>query len=234
MKLVVPLTQSQVDAAQRLHGNMRQWLETDAALSLIAQRFNGFDYTSTLVKVVSVNGLYGTNLYAVHRMTAHITRVMASSDASTSSVDLVERMGSLTVRKAGSKPRRHLSFASKFCHFFIDPDRFPIMDSFATLALKRHLGTKAMIRDDAAPYRAFTQNVTALIELSGVQASVRQLDRYLWISGAYHALRRKPTTLVNAELAGILRDPLLEADRAALVGVQQLPQRSARNGRRRP
>lgn len=37
-------------------------------------------------------------------------------------------------------PRRHVSFASKFCHFFIDGQDFPILDQAARDALRLHLG----------------------------------------------------------------------------------------------
>ena len=123
MDLAVPLSMSQIEAANRLHSKLLQWQITDRALHALHVNLPGFDIEATLLKVAAVNQLYGTNVYAVMRMAQHITKVMLTA-GNMEDTDLVEKLASLP-------GRQHLSFASKFAHFFIDMERFPIYDSYA-------------------------------------------------------------------------------------------------------
>ncbi|GHO80505.1 hypothetical protein KSD_82760 [Ktedonobacter sp. SOSP1-85] len=120
--LAVPLLESQIEAANRLHQHLQQWQVADKALSALQLRFPGFDMEATLLKVVVVNQLYGTNILAVTRMAEHVTTIMLSAGGR-NAFDLVEQIALFSGKK-------HLSFASKFAHFFIDMERFPIYDSF--------------------------------------------------------------------------------------------------------
>ena len=215
--LAVPLTRRQLQAAERLHSRMKQWHVADAALRQVAERFPGFDATACLVKVVSLNGLYGTNLYAIHRMAAHITDVMSLSGVGPD-VDLVEQIARVPKTATDSKQRHHRSFGSKFCHFFVDAARFPIMDSFAVQTLQRHLGRRNIIRDDARRYGAFVENLRTLRQLSGLRPSTQELDRYLWIAGAIHARQRDPNVPLNAELAAMMVRPSARADLRVIAG----------------
>src|SRR6266849_11219323 len=112
LSLAVPLSTAQIEAANRLHGKLLQWQVTDRALHTLQENLPGFDIEATLLKVVAVNQLYGTNVYAVVRMAQHVVDVMLDLK-NIEDVELVEVLATLTGRK-------HLSFASKFAHFFID------------------------------------------------------------------------------------------------------------------
>ena len=59
--LAVPLTMTQIEAANRLHGKLLQWQVTDRALYILQVNLPGFDIEATLLKVVTVNQLYGTS-----------------------------------------------------------------------------------------------------------------------------------------------------------------------------
>ena len=118
-ELVVPLSSGQVDAANKLHEQLTQWQVADQALEALHMRFPGFGIEATLLKVVAVNQLYGTNIYAVVRVAKHIESIIREK-AKVGDVDLVKQLASLPGRK-------HISFASKFAHFFIDKERFPIL-----------------------------------------------------------------------------------------------------------
>src|SRR5690349_6766320 len=131
-ELVVPLSMSQIDAANRLHRQLSQWQVTDDALRALKDRFPGFAIDATLLKVVAVNQLYGTNVYAVVRMAQHIAEVMLEA-SHMDDAGLVEELAALSGMK-------HTSFASKFAHFFIDVERFPIYDSYAVKMVAYHLG----------------------------------------------------------------------------------------------
>ncbi len=98
------------------------------------------------------------------------------------------------------KKRLHYSFASKFAHFFIDPECFPIYDSYADRTLRYHLGPTGYVSDPNNRYRAFVRNFCALMSRVGSPLTTRELDRYLWIASQYHSWRRNPTGRINTEL----------------------------------
>ena len=98
------------------------------------------------------------------------------------------------------RDRRHLSFASKFAHFFIDRERFPIMDKYAAEMVGLHLGRKDAVRDAKHPYVAFCQNLIVLRSLARLNCSTRELDHYLWIAGEHRAWFRNSKAQINVEL----------------------------------
>src|SRR5437588_989159 len=75
--LAVSLTMTQIEAANRLHGKLLQWQVTDRALYILQMNLPGFDIEANLLKVVAVNQLYGTNVYAVVRMAQQINAEVA-------------------------------------------------------------------------------------------------------------------------------------------------------------
>lgn len=107
-----------------------------------------------MLKVAAVDHLYATNLVmnlSAVTMADHIVEIMREPP---SGAALVERIAEIKVRSGDTKHLR--SFASKFCHFFIDRDRYPIFDKYVGLTLKHHLGSKAFPFDDASnppPYQ---------------------------------------------------------------------------------
>lgn len=93
--LAVPLSQTQIDAANRLHSRLSQWATIDNALSALGQAFPTWTAEASLLKVAAINQLYGTNLYAVVRMAEYVTWVMASADSKQEGPSLVERIAAL-------------------------------------------------------------------------------------------------------------------------------------------
>jgi hypothetical protein len=119
----------QIEAVTRIHQAMRQWTTTDQALAELAARFPDWGPLDSLLKVVAINTLYGTNVWAFSRMAEHVQAVMVATDLRTAGPELVERIAAMPDDKGGGGRRRHISFASKLVHFYVDPDRFPIYDS---------------------------------------------------------------------------------------------------------
>ena len=115
-----PLTAAQISVAGRLHQRLAFWPATDSALDDLAERFPAFDLSACLLKTVAVNQLYGTRVLAIPRMAQHVADVMRDPGRE----NLVEELAILSSR---GKERRHLSFASKFAHFFVDKDRYRSM-----------------------------------------------------------------------------------------------------------
>jgi hypothetical protein len=207
MGLAIPLPINKIEAANRVHERLEQWRLADQSLRLLADRCPDFKPSACLLKVVAVNGLYGTNLYAITRMAKHVAGVMAGTEAATAAPELVERLADLPATEGQKRKRHHYSFASKFAHFFLDEERFPIMDSYALTMLKRHLGRRHYLEDTAHRYAAFVRNFQEVKRLSGFGGRNRELDRYLWLAGEYAAWKKKRKVAINAELAALFAHP---------------------------
>lgn len=215
MKLSLPLLPEQVDHAGRVHQALPQWRLADATLDMLATRLPGFTAEACLLKTVAVNAIYGTQLLATTRMANHINAVLRDAGNGKSDLGLVEQIARLPARQ-GEKPRLLVSFASKFCHFFISTETFPMYDEAARDALKLHLGAAGYVVDQANPYVAFCKNLDRLRELADLECTIKQLDRYLWLTGMFlrwqkEKLKKNPR--VNAELKAAL-----EQSRPEIVG----------------
>ena len=207
--LAVPLAQAQVECACRVHGTLAQWRLAEAALERLAERVPGFSAEACLLKTVAVNAIYGTQLLATVRMANHIENLLCNSHTGTIGPEMVEQIASLPAL-AGGKPRMSVSFGSKFCHFFINPERFPIYDDAAREAVKLHLGAKACQTNKASPYLAFCANLDRLRDMAHLRCGTKELDQYLWLTGMFMRWlkeRSMENPRVNAELRELFREP---------------------------
>ncbi len=204
----VPLQPGQVEAACRLHSRLKQWQLSESALLQLHERVPGFDAEASLLKTVAVNAIYGTQVYATVRMAGWVEEVMKESPRLTGP-ELVEKIAALPKRDDEEKSRTFISFTAKFCHFFVDPERYPIYDEAARSALKLHLGS-AYDSNTKHPYIAFCDNLFKLRELSRLNLSMRELDHYLWLTGMYMRWlkqRDHSSPLVNDELLRLFIKP---------------------------
>lgn len=214
--LAVPLAESQVTTANALHTLLVGWATIDRALAALGERFPKFDREASLLKGATVNQLYGTNVYALTRMAGHVATVLDGADMTAggdmlADAALVERLAALPKTPGQPSARRHASFASKFAHFFIDRERFPIYDSYAERMVAYHPGSKQRVTNLIHPYQAFVQNLHTLRERAGITCSAAELDRYLWLAGLYRAWRCNPNSQINIEVARLFESPSVEA-----------------------
>ena len=232
MELAVPLSQQQVDRACRVHETLAQWRLAESALEKLADRFPGFSAEACLLKTVAVNEIYGTQLFATVRMARHIEAILADPSTSLMDIGLVEQIAKLPT-KQGEKQRLSVSCASKFCHFFVNAEKFPIYDDAARDAIRLHLGTDACSMSKDNRYRAFCTNFEKLRTLAKLECTTKELDQYLWLTGMYMRWlkeRSKENPRVNQELRGLFQQPtpelkaMLPNHLAARIG-QQAPER---------
>jgi hypothetical protein len=140
------------------------------------------DFKAVLLKASVLNQLYFTNVYAIHDMAGHICEVIQTHRDIPDRL-LVERIAKV---KFGGKPRRLISFASKYAHFFIAPARFAIVDYYAGQALAVHLGEpKTRSEEWRQDYTVFSEQIDRLRARDGITASLRELDQYLWLYGCW-------------------------------------------------
>lgn len=212
--LKVPLNQTQIDAACRLHVRLRQWQSSDAALTRLRHDLPGFDPDACLLKCIAINALYSTQVLAIGRMAEHVAAVMSDHCIGLTGPELVLKIAALPPRK-NERQRYFTSFSAKFCHFFVDEQSYPIYDDAAREVLKLHLG-KSLAIDKARPYLAFCKNIARVRDEAHLNGSGRNLDRYLWIAGMYKkwlAIREKPKRAMNVELRELFESPGIDAAR---------------------
>lgn len=208
MPLSIPLELRQITAAQSLHSRLEQWQLIDKALAALGARFPGFEPHEVLLKVTAINALYGTNVLAIGRMAKHAANVMARVNTRHAGPELVEELAGPLAEQTAQ--RRHHSFAAKFAHFFVDAERYPIMDRYATQVVKLHLGKERLISDAKCPYVAFCQNYGLLKNEAGFTGSNREMDHYLWLAGEYLAWRKNRNTKINIEVRKLFENPATE------------------------
>jgi hypothetical protein len=197
-----------------VHQTLAQWRLSESALEKLAEKFPDFSAEACLLKTVAVNAIYGTQLLATVRMARHIETIFAHPGTNPMDVDLVDRIAKLPTKRGG-KQRVSLSFASKFCHFFVNPDRFPIYDEAARDALRLHLGADRCLVNKDNRYRAFCGNFEQLRTLAKLKCRTKELDRYLWLTGMYMRWQKRKSKKnpgVNEELRGLFqqRPPVAE------------------------
>jgi hypothetical protein len=208
MELAVPLTDEQVNCACQVHDQLSQWRLSESALAQLALKFPAFSSESCLLKTVAVNSIYGTNLLAAFRMAQHIEAVLANP-LLVVDIALVEKIAKLPAHSE-KKERMSVSFASKFCHFFVDAETFPIYDESARDAMALHGGEGCRVVDKSNPYATFCENFNRLRSEAELKCTTRQLDHYLWLLGMYLRWlkeRSRAQPRVNAELLQQFKNP---------------------------
>ncbi len=219
VSLAAPLSSLQIQAASRLHRRLKRWIATDTALAALSEHFPDFGLKAVLLKVPTVNQFYGTNLRAVLRMADHIVKIMAETDPATAGPELVERLAMLPTASEEEKQRTFLSFASKFAHFFIDAERFPIYDSYAVKMVEYHLGLSSTTWEKSHPYQTFVTHLNNLKLLAALSCTSRELDHYLWLAGLYRAWLKNPEAKINADATQLFAQSSdeIQADLAQLL-----------------
>jgi hypothetical protein len=135
-----------------------------------------------LIKVVLLNSLYNTNVYAVMEMASHILRANIDEDLARASPQIVHTIAELT---AGGKTRRHYSFASKYCSWH-RPDQYPIYDSLVERLLwayrKQH-SFASFRRPDLQDYTKYKNVIVAFRDHFGLRdIPFKRLDKFLWFT----------------------------------------------------
>lgn len=120
--------------------------------------------------------------------------------------DLVE-----TVAVASNDLDRQISFASKFSHFNCDPEKFPISDSRAQIALRVHLEGKIVTSATYPSYRDFRSAFSKLRADNRVSASSNELDHYLYLFGCY-VTWDKAGVPINREILAIFEAHVRQPD----------------------
>ncbi len=226
LRPIVSVAPRQVEAATLIHDHhMPGWAGTDRALTLLAQSVPGLDPDEVTLKAAVVDRLYYTRHYRLGDALERIVEVLGPKPARPATVEaaiaLVEAMAPIEV---GGKTRWHWSFASKFAHWFLH-DSLPIYDTWAIRAITHHFGR---IRWQTTAYRDFAEHVHALREASGLDCTIREMDRLLWLSGMYRAWLAAADRVklgLSGEVVGLFvsEEPDVLRPLGALLGEDECP-----------
>jgi len=161
---------------------------TEEALEILFKQYPRNDnHPHVLLKVVALNRLYSTNIFAVHDMAKHIYAQQVDSALEGGSPDIVSRIAVVRNGTTG-KERDNYSFATKYCSWH-NQASYPIWDDHVHRYLWR-----LQERDRFAPsfkasadlwqYAKFRDVVIALWEhyrLGGF--NFKAIDKFLWSAG---------------------------------------------------
>jgi hypothetical protein len=201
MALAHPLTSDMIQATDQICQQFQSWQDSDQALLLLRQSLPGFSFEEVLLKVATINALYGTNVYAIFKVAENIHRLLKDTDPENVDIGHVEQVAMIP-----DIDKRFTSFASKFAHFFIG-ERFPIKDSYAERTIRYHLGRGKWEKHSGKPYEEFVVNFTKLKDSCAFNGSIREFDYYLWLAGLFREWeKKKDKAQINQEARGFFED----------------------------
>lgn len=137
------------------------------------------DFSQVLVKVVTLNGLYHTNVYRVNEMAEHIRGLAIDEALAAGDLAVTDRIATLP-----ATGKRHYSFATKYGSFH-RPDHFPIYDNLVERLLwsyQQHTNFCDFAREDLQDYPLYVdvlRSFMARFRLGGL--TFKQVDMFLWL-----------------------------------------------------
>ena len=166
-----------------------QGMVTEAALQKLLQAFPDNTVTDEiLLKVITLNQIYSTGIFAVQPVAEMIQR--ADIDAALKSGDpgVVHRIDRLKFTSAQDKvvDRSIYSFATKYCALH-QPRHYPIYDGLIATKLMEYSRRDGFARfnyADLRHYPTFRQVVLDFQAHYGLQEfTLREIDQFLWSLG---------------------------------------------------
>ncbi len=153
---------------------------------LFEQHKRNASLPQVLLKVVSLNRLYSTQILAVIDVARHIQANADQIDESLiiGSPDVVETIGLVTIAATG-KSRYNYSFATKYSSWH-NPAAYPIWDSRVDKYLWRlqkqdHFASVFKTNAELWQYPKFLAIMIAFREFYSLQSSTfKQIDKFLW------------------------------------------------------
>lgn len=162
-----------------------------ALKELFKQYPNNTDPSHVLLKVVTLNRLYSTQIFAVLDVAQHIARLGQEIDASLTagSPEIVDKIARVTVSSTG-KQRINFSFATKYCSWH-NPELYPIWDSrvdnYLWALQKQHQFANTEIfhsHPDLWDYGKFRDVMIAFRTAYGLSSfTFKDIDKFLWDQG---------------------------------------------------
>ncbi len=159
----------------------------DAAVRLV---FNQWQSNTTaaevLVKVVVLNRLYGTNIFAVQPVVQRILELKIDPRLEAGDPSLVDDLARI---RFNDKTRNCFSFASKYCSWHA-PEQFPMYDSYVDARLWAYQNAfkfAKFARNEMYIFQRYREILDEFREFFGLTAfSRREIDKFLWAEEDQH------------------------------------------------
>ncbi len=164
----------------------------EAALARLLEQFpDNVRLAEVLVKVATLDNLYGTNIWALQRLAEHICGLGVDAAIREGSGEVVDRIARLSFE---DKERRNYSFATKYCAWH-NPMAYPIYDWYVEAMLWEYQRTfrfATLLRKDLEHYSVFRSAVLAFRSHFGLEAySLKAIDQYLWVQGKRRYIQKQ-------------------------------------------
>jgi hypothetical protein len=148
------------------------------------------DLPRVLLKVVALNRLYSTQIFAVMDVASHIHQHAQDIDSAltSGSPEIVDKIARVTISASG-KVRNNYSFATKYCHWHSRAS-YPIWDSRVdrclwTLQKRDRFAAFFNANADLWEYPKFRDAIAALRDFYGLGSfTFKEIDKFLWSEGA--------------------------------------------------
>jgi len=159
----------------------------EALKDLFGQYSDNKNHSHVLLKVVALNRLYSTNIFAVHNMAKHIYDHAEEIDSALviGSPEIVDKIARLTIK---AEEHHFYSFATKYCSWHRTA-AYPIWDSRVDRYLWRlqkrdHFAPSFKANADLWDYPKFRAVVISLRDRYGLGSfTVKQIDKFLGLYG---------------------------------------------------
>ena len=160
----------------------------DNAIVKLLQKFpKNTSIEDVILKVSVINELYSTSIYSVFRMAQHIVECDIDENMKAGNPELVHQIatGHNIRTKKNNKEINFYSFATKYCSWHNQAD-YSIYDSFVEktlIAYKKRDNFSEFKRKDLKDFKKFQQIVLDFKVYYGLNNTVKDIDKFLWIYG---------------------------------------------------
>jgi hypothetical protein len=181
-------------------------IRSERALFALQGCFPTFDFESTLLKVVALQALDSSRAFSVARWAEHLTRVLEHADPRSVGPELVDVLAAVP-QTSVSERKRALTTASRFAHYFVDVDRFPVLDKWTEAELAR----LAPASGHGSRYLDFADRHAQVAVSLGITRA-RHLSCYLWLAGQLRAWQRNRRTPIHRAARHLFESNLHQLD----------------------
>lgn len=159
----------------------------DAIVKLITQYSDNNKLEHVLLKAVTINTLYSTNVLAIFEMAKYIHHLKIDKAIQKGDYSIVHKIAqehSIAYSKKTGNPTNFYSFATKYCSWH-NLTKFPIYDYFASKVIAQYNQQyKYVEKLNLKDYPSLVSVITAFQERHGLQQfSFKEIDKFLWILG---------------------------------------------------
>jgi len=161
---------------------------TEKALSILFRAYPKNDtIEEVLLKVVTLNGLYNTNILARHLVSKHICELGIDRTLASGDMNLIPLIAQVTIQtKKGNKARNNYSFATKYCSFHF-PLHYPIWDKYVNALLWDYVALDGFTELGDGELRKYPILCRVIAEFQQFykleQFTIKQIDKFLWKYG---------------------------------------------------